>query len=198
MSEEINKSKRKMLFEGLIGKLKRIKHLDIILTVLFIAIILLIYFSTFSSSSNSVKGNKIQDQTGQTQSSTSLLADNTLLNYATKIEDRLEQIISQIKDAGLVKVAVSFEGEIQTIIAYTTKIEELENGTKVETKSPVLITNKDGQTAPIVLETKMPNIKSIVVVASGAKNTNVKLEILRAVQAVLGLPSSNIEIFAGI
>ena len=54
MSEEANKPPKKVLFEGLINKLKKIKHLDIILTVLFIAIILLIYFSTFSTSSNGV------------------------------------------------------------------------------------------------------------------------------------------------
>ena len=197
MSDQINKPKRKTLFEGFITRLKRIKHLDIILTVLFIAIILLIYFSTFSSSSTNVKENNTQSQLGQNQT-ISQTNNNSLLNYANQIECRLEGIIGQIKDAGLVKIAVSFDGEIQTVIAYTTKIEELENGTKTETKSPVLITNKDGQTEPIVLETIMPKVKSIVVVASGAKNTNVKLEILRAVQAVLGLPSSNIEIFAGI
>lgn len=198
MSDQANKPKKKIIFEGLISKLKRIKHLDIILTVLFIAIILLIYFSTFPLTPNSTKENKTQNITGQAQSSTNISDNNALLNYAIQMEIRLEKLITQIKDAGLVKVAVSFDGEIQTIIAYTTKIEELEDGTKVETKSPVLITNKDGQTEPIILETKMPNIKSIVVVASGASNTNVKLEILRAVQAVLNLPSSNIEIFAGI
>lgn len=198
MSEDGNKKKKRVLFEGLINKLKKIKHLDIILTVLFIAIILLIYFSTFSTSSNSENVNKKQNQAGQAQSSFSLISDNPLLKYSKQLEEKLEGIISQIKDAGTTRVLVTFDGEIQTVIAYTTKIEELENGTKVETKSPVLITNAQGESEPIVLETVMPNIKSVIVVATGAKNTNVKLEILRAVQAVLNVPGSNIEIFAGV
>ena len=41
----------------------------------------------------------------------------------------------------------------------------------------------------------MPEVDKIIVVASGAKNTNVKLEILRAVQAIYSI--SNIQIFAG-
>ena len=43
----------------------------------------------------------------------------------------------------------------------------------------------------------MPTPNSIVIVATGANNTNVKLEILRAVQAMFALPTSSIEIFAG-
>ena len=57
MNEEIKdiqenkqeKPKKKILFNNLFLKLKKIKHLDKILTVLFIAIILLIYFSSFAS-----------------------------------------------------------------------------------------------------------------------------------------------------
>ena len=69
-------------------------------------------------------------------------------------------------------------------------------GIKIETKSPVLITN-NGQTQTVVLQENMPNPCSVVIVATGASNTNVKLEILRAVQAMFISNSCNIEVFAG-
>ena len=126
MSDQLEKQKKKILFEGLITKLKKIKHLDIILTVLFIAIILLIYFSTFSSTSNS-KANS-QSSTNQTQSTTINSQTSTLANYGAQLENKLERLISQIKDAGNVKVIVTFDGDIEKVIAYTTKIEQLEDG----------------------------------------------------------------------
>lgn len=190
MSEE---KKTNKLFLGIFSKLKKIKHLDIIVTVLFIAIILLIYFSTFSTTNQTKTQlqSELQNEFYQEEKDT----NDELSLYAQAIESRLEQIISQIKDAGRVSIAVGFDGEIKKEYAYTTKIEEQKDGTKVETKSPVLITD-NGQTYPLVLNTFMPNINKIVVVASGAKNTNVKLEILRAVQAIYDI--SNIQIFAGV
>lgn len=180
-------------FSNIFSKLKKIKHLDIILTVLFIAIILLIYFSTFSTT-NQTKTQLQNQQSNEFYMEEENTQDELSL-YAATIENKLQQIICQIKDAGKVKVAVGFAGEIKKEYAYTTKTEELKDGTKVETKSPVLITD-NGQTLPLVLQTIMPSIDKIVVVASGAQNTNVKLEILRAVQTIYDI--SNIQIFAGI
>lgn len=189
MSEEKHKSK---LFNNIFSKLKKIKHLDIILTVLFIAIILLIYFSTFSTNNNETQNqNDITNNEFYNQSQNT---DDELSVYADSLESKLECILSQIKGAGRVSVVIGFDGEIEREYAYTTKTEELKDGTKVDTKSPVLITN-NGQTLPLVLQTIMPNVNKIIVVASGAQNTNVKLEILRAVQAIYDI--SNIQIFAG-
>ena len=49
----------------------------------------------------------------------------------------------------------------------------------------------------IILQEIMPKPVSIIIVASGAKNTNVKLEIIRLVQAMFELSTSKIEVFAG-
>ena len=46
----MSEGKKNSKFSALFEKLKKIKHLDIILVVLFIAIILLIYFSSFGKS----------------------------------------------------------------------------------------------------------------------------------------------------
>jgi len=186
-----DKPKKKVIFGSVFAKLKKIKHLDIILTVLFIAIILLIYFSTFSTATK----NEQTRNSGSYNESTSL-QEKTLSAYQKEVEDKLAKTISCIKDAGNVNVFVNFSEGIETKIAYTTETKTNKDGTKVEVKSPVLITN-DGKSQTIILQEIMPTPSSIIIVATGARNTNVKLEILRAVQALYNLSSSKIEIFAG-
>ena len=185
--EKAETKQKKHLFSNLFAKLKRVKHLDKILTVLFIAIILLIYFSSFGTSTTKTNDDNMQVSKNNTI---------TLSNYQYELENKIADTLSKIKDAGNVKVMVHFNKDIETIIAYTTKTETNLNGVQVETKSPVLIT-KDGKSEPIILQTIMPNPSSIVVVSTGAKNTNVKLEILRAVQAMFNFNDCSIEIFAG-
>lgn len=183
---EEKKKPKKKLFDGLFIRLKKIKHLDIILTVLFIAIILLIYFSSFTGTSLSKENTKSNTQTA-----------SDLEEYSKKLEEKLEKTLTAIKDAGKVSVLIYFNEGIETVIAYTTEVETLpNNGVVKETKSPVLVTNS-GKTQPIILQENMPTPSSIVIVSTGAKDTNVKLEILRAVQTMFNINSSKIEIFAG-
>lgn len=193
MSEEKNEigenntnSKKKILFGSFFVKLKKIKHLDKIITVLFIAIILLIYFSSFYSES-STKSNVVQD---------SYSKEDSLMMYEKELEEKIQKTLSSIKDSGEVSVMVCFSEGIETVIAYKTEKETNNNGVTIETKTPILVTN-DGKSETIILEKIMPKPTSIVVVATGAKNTNVKLEILRAVQTMFGSTNCNIEIFAG-
>ena len=188
-----NKVKKKTIFSDLYAKIKKIKNLDKILVILFIAIILLIYFSSFSFESFDKKNNTNEVQKESAQSLTFSLQE-----YQMSLEKKLTQTLKSIKNAGNVSVMIYFDKGIETVIAYTTEIQTNSNGVKIETKSPVLLNTKDGKTQTVVLQEIMPNPSSIVIVATGASDTKVKLEILRAVQAMFN--NSNgciIEIFAG-
>lgn len=112
----------------LFQRLKSIKHIEIIIAVIFAVIVLLIYLSSV----NPVK---------KTQSSAS-----------TNLEMRLESILSDIEGAGNVSV---------------------------------LINNTDNQ------------IDGVIIVASGADNVFVKMNILKAVETVLKIPTAQIEILVG-
>ena len=185
IDKDKNNLKKKVLFGSFFTRLKKIKHLDKIITVLFIAIILLIYFSSFSFESSS-KSEAIQDL---------YVKEDELVLYEKELEEKIQRTLSSIKDSGEVSVMVCFSEGIETVIAYKTE-KEIKNGVTIETKTPLLVTN-DGKSETIVLEKIMPKPTSIVVVSTGAKNTNVKLEILRAVQTMFGSTNCNIEIFAG-
>lgn len=170
-------------------KLKKIKHLDIILTILFIAIILLIYFSStgiFSSKST-------QEKSTSTATATS---SSTMDDYVLDLSSNLEELICNMSGVTNAKVMLYYDKDITYNIAYTQETKTTSSGEKTETKSPVLV--GDGESKkPIILSKTLPSPKSIVVVASGAQNTSVKLEILRLIQAMFEISSSKIEIFAG-
>ena len=112
------------------------------------------------------------------------------------MENKLCKIIAQLKDVGQVSVAVKLSGQVEYVYAYSTKVETQENGAKVETKTPILV-EENNKSTPLILQTIMPKVESVIVVASGAKNTNVKLNILKVVEMLYNLPTSKIEIFVG-
>lgn len=115
---------------AIIQKLKNIKHIEIIIAVIFGIIIFLIYFSTINSTST---------QTNSSQ---------------TEFEQRLCAILDDIEGAGNVSVFVNTSESTNEIIG-------------------------------------------IIIVSSGAGQTKVRLEILKAVQTVLSVPTTNIEILVG-
>lgn len=150
---------------------------------------MLIYFSTFFNAKPTADKNS-------TENNKTYSATTSLEQYSNKLESKLVETLSAIKGAGKISVLLTFNKGIETVIAYTTETKTAADGTVTEVKSPVLITN-NGKTETVVLQEIMPTPNSIVIVATGANNTNVKLEILRAVQAMFALPTSSIEIFAG-
>ena len=178
----------------LITKLKGIKHLNIILLTLLVALILIIWFADFGTNTN------------EKQTSTSTSGTNTLSDYTTLLETKLSKTLSQIEGAGNVDVMITLDGASQLILAYDTesRTNSTDNTTAsgTSTKSnntttnstPIIIT-KNGQSEPLVLSEIMPNIKGVVVVCEGANNIRVKLNLLQAVQALLGVNSGQIEIF---
>ena len=60
------------------------------------------------------------------------------------------------------------------------------------TKEPVIISGDI-----VVVKEIMPTVSGIVVVAGGAQDTRVKLEIIKAIQALLDVPQANIEVLVG-
>ncbi len=177
-------------------KLKKIKHIEIYLVVFLAVAVLLIWFANFG-------GSKKSSQSTETVSSTSSTSQ-----YAQELESRLEKALCGISGAGKVKVMITFEGATEIVLAKQTdeKKSQTTNSTssggtnKTETTTvstePVLI-NENGSTTPIVLKEILPNVKGVIVVAQGADNIRVKLDLLKAVQALLSVNSSQVEIFAG-
>lgn len=174
----------------IINKLKNVKHIEIYLIIALVLIVLLIWFADFSPKT------KEEPQT----------TTNSVADYTLNLEKRLSNTLSQIDGVGEVSVMITLDGSSQLILAYETESKSnttdntTSSGTSTKTNnttanSTPIIINSNGQSRPLVLSEIMPEIKGVVVVCEGADNIRVKLNILEAAQALLGIKSSQIEIF---
>lgn len=123
----------------------------------------------------------------------------------TGIEEKLASVLSCIRGAGRVEVMVTYESSTELVPAMTTSTNnnasESSDGSKTNSSSqttestqPATVTGANGDT-PIVLMEKQPVVRGVIVVAEGAADIRVKLDLQRAVQAVLNIPLSKIEVF---
>ena len=149
MSDKPSRSKYKW-----VEKLKNIKHIEIYITLIFAIILILIFFSSTGKKTTT----NYSSNTKQTQT--------TITNYIDNMENKLEQILSQINGASNVSVMLTLDM----------------SGTSVNNN--------------IVEIAEFPDVKGIVIVAKGVENTAVKMNILKAVQAVIDISSGRIEILS--
>lgn len=171
-----------------VKKLKSIKHIEIIIVVIFILILLLICFS-----GNGVFGFlKISKTSSETQTSTTYI--NTT-EYVSSIETKLENLLSGIKGAGNVKVMVSIDSSVE--LKFATDEVITTSGQKTETETKIILVEVNGKNEPIIISEKLPSVTGVVVVSSGASNTKVKLDIINAIQILLNIDSSQIQVFIG-
>ncbi len=126
-------------------------------------------------------------------------------DYAGETERRLTQVLSSIRGAGKVEVMITYETGKEIVAAMrsntNTNASESSDGDHVSTTTqttestqPATI-GKNGADEPLILMEKNPTVRGVVVVAEGAADVRVKLDLLRAVQAALDIPLSRIEVF---
>ena len=171
-----------------LDKIKRIKKLDVIVSVGVISLILVFCIGSFSRSNSN-------------QSATQFTYENTYL----QIEDRLSEVLSKISGAGRVSVMINFAGTSELVTEKTTntstdktvdsdKSGNRETESKTESLSPVII-QKNGEDSPLIIKEILPEIVGVIVVAEGAKNTSVRINLLQAVQTLLSVSADKVEIF---
>ena len=166
------------------------KTLKIIMIVFLLLIFVLLYINlsnkTFRTDSHNVEN-------------TSSNYLNTL-EYSKEIERKLEALISQIDGAGKVSVMVSLDGSPELIYVYDeeSKTSSNSSGTTTTSSSSPIIINKDNGDSALILKEKLPAVKGVIVVSSGANNISIKLDILRAVSTLLDITTDKISVLKGI
>ena len=169
----------------LLTRLKNIKHIEIYVIIIFVAVLAVVYIS--SNNNNS-----------KTSSS-----EFNVETYATNLEVKLKNVLSEISGAGKVSVMVMLDGGMK--YEYATKSEEvttsssLTNGTnsKTTTNENIVMITQNGKQSPLVIREYFPDVIGVVVVCAGANNVAVKLNIISAVSTLLGVDSNKIEVIVG-
>ncbi len=202
MKEKIKKLKEKLEpKEGENGK-RKTENLVVFAIVLIITVVAMNYI---------LSGKK--DKTNKTiQSEDKVLAqkngDSQVENKDNKqdIETRLENILSNIKGVGNVKVLITYSQESTVIPMYdedtsTSVTEEQDSGGGIRTvnestsKKDIIYEENNGVKTPITQSIINPKIEGAIVTAKGANDANVKTNIIEAVEAVTGLATYKIQVF---
>lgn len=189
MSEvELQGNGLKKNIKSFIDKFKKMKKTELLIIGILIILALFIYFN-----SNQLLGISSKNENDIT---TTISSTN---QYITDLETRLSNVLSKVQGAGNVSVMISIECGSEIVVATSSENKtNTSTGSSSSTQSsttvekPIII----GDT-PLILMEKLPKIKGVIVVAQGAENVQVRLELLRAVQALLDIDANNIEIFVG-
>ena len=192
------KDKIKEITNGEGNNKKKIENLIFLIIILIITIIIINFIIRTDKSNirNDKTTNKVLAVTNES-------SDEEPMNNMQK---ELEKILSTIKGVGKVKVYISYSESSKTIAMYdekttTSSTEEtdssggLRNTTSTQTQKDIIFSEKDGSQVPMTQKVIMPTIEGAIITAQGAKNANVKTNIVNAVKSATGLSIDKIQVF---
>lgn len=120
----------------------------------------------------------------------SAVATDSVEEYISGVELKLENLLNKVDGAGKVSVAISVESGMETVLAMTTTTKETSDGREI-VSTPVLVNGKT-----VVLKEVYPKICGVLIVAEGADKLAVYNKIQQATLSLLDVTASRIEILA--
>jgi len=177
---------------------RKIENLCFFIGILILTLILM--KSIWKGNSEKLKLDEKENYTDE------VLAIDNNNQKNNEIEDKLEDILSSIKNVGKVNVFINYSESTSSIPLYdestttsTTTEGDSSGGTRntveTENQKEVVFTEKSGVKDPVIQKTLMPVIEGAIITAEGASNASVKTDIISAVQAVTGLSIDRIQVF---
>ncbi len=183
---------KKDLFAAFTEKLKNNKKLELAVYAILVLAVAAIFLSTFAEP----KKEPVRD----------IESSNEIqLRNEQQIEEKLQDVLSKIRGAGKVEVMITYETGTEIVPAFSSdkqssstvnESETTQSSTISETESrqPATISQGNGN-QPLVLTERQPVVRGVIVVAEGAADIMVKLDLQLAVQTVLGVSANCIEVF---
>ena len=192
------KDKLKELTNGEGNNKKKIENLVFLIVILVVTILTINFI--LKSDKSSIKEEK---PTSKVLANVDITDDEIPGNDT---QEQLKKILSTIKGVGKVNVYISYSESSKTIAMYdekttTSSTEEtdssggLRNTTSTQTQKDVIFSEKDGSQVPMTQKVVMPTIEGAIITAQGAKNANVKTNIVNAVKSATGLSIDKIQVF---
>lgn len=175
------------------------RGIENLVIILVLGVIIIIVASSFFGEEKDVgKEDKLQEAIAVTSTPS--------MSGLSELEQRLEQILSEIEGAGHVKVMITGISDGEVVHAYNqieeNSLQEVQNDTAVLNKTDeirkeqelVFMDNVSGQRVPVVKKKLEPEIKGVVVVADGAGSSVVRQNITGAVEVLMGIPTHRIQV----
>lgn len=188
---------------------RKIENLVFLVILLIVTVVIINYVWSGEKSSNKNVTNSSGKQlatTKNTQTTGETNQKNTTNN--NDLEQRLENILSNIDGVGDVKVFINYSETSETVAMYnenskksTTEETDKSGGVRkveqTDSQKEIVYQEENGNKTPIVQKTVEPKIEGAIITAKGASDINVKTNIIQAVEAATGLATHKIQVFQG-
>lgn len=121
-------------------------------------------------------------------------------DYVSQTEDRLEEILSEIRGVGQCSVLITLESGIEYVYAeeekYSSDSLSSENRTEAgENRQKSYVTTKtSGEETPVVVTEITPSVKGVAVICDGGGMPAVKSVVTEMISKALGIPGDKIAI----
>lgn len=122
--------------------------------------------------------------------------------YISMLENKLEQTIEGMEGAGKVHVMITLEDSGEKILdknqPYESSSEFVKEDGKeseistIQSDSQTVLIDVDGDTSPIIIQERYPDIEGVVVVCEGGDDSKTSLRIKEAVQALFSIDTHKI------
>ena len=170
----------KDLIEKLKEKLIKNKKLTLIVIIGLLGI-MLIFLSEVDT-----------EKTKDKDEPTTHISETNNAQYEKQLEERLSDLISNIENAGQVKVMVTLKCSDESVYAINENIKNDDNSDNYS-NSYVIIDNKSEKEG-IKLKVIEPQVQGVAVVCTGGDNPEVIKQITDAVTKVLGIGSNKVSV----
>ena len=132
--------------------------------------------------------------------------ESAFRGYELALAAELEALLSQVRGAGQVRVSVSVDRGPAYIFGYnttndtrTTEERDSTGGTRLAqevttSQQPVILRDNAQGERPLIAEEARPEVTGVLVLATGAEDSWVRLDLVRAVQALFPLSSHRITV----
>lgn len=159
-----------------------------------ISLVVLNFLQEKQQASTDIKEETTTEQSQQIQES----------SKKDELEEQLTSILREINGSGDVSVMITYDNSEEIEPAYnssstkeTTSETDSSGGERtVETSSENKTLVTSDNTNPIVIKTKEAKIKGVLVVASGANNSQIKQTLYEAVQTALQISGHQVQVYA--
>jgi stage III sporulation protein AG len=189
------------------------KYQYLLLVGLFGALIMLVNEFLFSDNSTmndaipTIQNQTVTQENVETfgNKTSSNVGNELISDYESAYEEQLKDALEQMLGVNKVTVIVNVDATDRKILekntvtqTQTTDETDREGGKRqvedASTEEQLVIVRSGDKEGPILVETKKPAIRGVLVVAQGAENIQVKKWIIEAVTRVLDVPSHRVAV----
>ncbi len=183
---------------------KKIENLVFFVVLLIITIVIINLIWNGKKNTGKEENSSSSKQLAMSNNTTNKIDTST--TQSDDLAKQLELILSKIHGVGDVNVFVNYSQTSEVVAMYneTTKTSNTEeNDTsggirkiqETDSQKDIIYQEQNGEKTPITQKVIQPKVEGAIITAKGAGNTEIKANIIQAVEAVTGLATHKIQVF---